>query len=292
MKTIMRKGFSSYSRLFLSILSFCLMFCLFTFQAHASDLDALIGEGEVVQEGESVIIDGEDTSTNPFRDDNTSGADALMDAINKTSGISDESVEKAAVLTAPIIAFFNLVSAILLLLLMGAIGVVTCCDLLFIGVPLVRPLLHPMYNQMVSGVAPAGGGMMPMGGGFGGFGSRYGYGGGMAMGAGMQQQAQPTGHRWQWVSDEAVQCIGLANPQPQQQMGMGMPMGMGMGMQMGAQQPQQPLQGKMPIFAYLKKRSLFLVLFAFAAVFLTSSILTGFGLKLFSFVQEGVANWF
>lgn len=293
MKSGSRKFYGFLRGLLVPALSLCLALCVCSVDAHAADLDTLIGQpSQTTEEPSSVIMYDEDTSTtsNPFKQ-SEDGTSSLMDAIQQSSQITDESVQKASVLTAPIIAFLNLVSAVLLLILMGGIGVITVCDLIFIGIPTLRPLMHPMYNQMVSGTAPAGGGMMPMGGGFGGYGARYGYGG-MAggMAGGMQQQAQPTGTRLQLVSDEAVIAVGLATPQPQQQAGMGMPMGMPMGMGM-QQQPQQPLQGKSAIFAYLKKRTFFLIVFAFAAVFLTSSLLTGFGLKLFSFVRDGLVQW-
>lgn len=294
----MKSSSCKLGRLLMSLLvpvfSFCFMFFICSSNAYAADLDTLIGQpSQTTEEPSDVVIYDESESTttdNPFKQ-SEDGTSSLMDAIQQSSQITDESVEKASILAGPILAFLNLVSALLLIVLMGGIGVVTVSDLIFIGIPTLRPFMHPMYNQMVSGTAPAGGGMMPMGGGFGGYGSRYGYGGmGMAggMAGGMQQQAQPTGVKLQLVSDEAVVAVGLAVPQPQQQVGMGMPMGMGMGMQ---QQPQQPIQGKSAIFAYLKKRTFFLIVFAFAAVFLTSSLLTGFGLKLFSFVRDGLMQW-
>lgn len=263
-------------------LAFSLMLMSQSFPVYASDLDALVGsteESAVVTES-TVETSTEDTSSSSvYKDD---GTDALFDALKGTQTITSESMEKASRLTAPFIAFMNLVCSVLILLLIGAIGVITVLDLIFIGIPPVRRFMYPMFDQLTTGNVPAGGGMMPMGGGYGGFGSRYGYGGGMGMQMG-GQQAQPSHIRHQWVSDEAVQCIGLSAPQPQMQQ----PMGMGM-MQ---QQPQQPQQGKSVIIAYLKKRTVFLVVFVFAVMFLTSSILTGFGLKLFSFVSESVSKF-
>lgn len=266
-------------------LAFSLLLMSQSMSVYASDLDALVGsteESAVVTESPATTTTEGTSSSSVYKDD---GSDALLDALSGTQNITSESMEKASRLTAPFIAFMNLVCSVLILLLIGAIGVITVLDLIFIGIPPVRRFLYPMFDQLTTGNVPAGGGMMPMGGGYGGFGSRYGYGGmGMQMGG---QQAQPSKIRHQWVSDEAVQCIGLSAPQPQMQQ----PMGMGMGMGMMQQQPQQPQQGKSVIIAYLKKRTVFLVVFVFAVMFLTSSILTGFGLKLFSFVSEGVSKF-
>lgn len=262
------------------VLAFSIMLMSQSLTVCASDLDALVGTP-----AESVVTDSADTSTSPSVGttiqsafDKGDGTDALMDALRGTQTISSDSMVKATKLTAPILAFMNLACSVLIILLIGSIGVITVLDLVFIGVPPVRRYLYPMFEQLTSGNAPAGGGMMPMGGGFGGFGARYGYGGGMQVGT---QQAQSSSSvRHQWVSDEAVQCIGLSVPQPQTQQ----PMGMGM----VQQPPQQPQRGKSVIIAYLKKRTVFLVVFVFAVLFLTSSILTGFGLKLFSFASESL----
>lgn len=293
MKKISVKDISVLSKVFALVFCFGVVFSLSSIEVSASDLDALVGEEAVVDEGSeeednsSVIVDEDgNPAVNPF--ETTTGKEdtqALVDALQSTQGIRDDSIAKASIIAQPIVSFLNVLSAGLLIVLMAGIGVVTVTDLIFIGLPSTRSLLHPMYNQMVSGTAPAGGGMMPMGGGFGGFGRGYGGYGGMGMAGGMQQQAQPQSTSRQWVSDEAVACIGLAQPQMQAQQPMG-GMGMGMGMGMQQMQPQQPLQGKSVIFAYLKKRTFFLIVFAFATVFLTSSIATGFGFKLFSFVQE------
>ena len=107
------------------------------------------------------------------------------------------------------------------------------------------------------------------------------------MGGGTQGQSQEYGMHRRWVSDEAVNCAALANPQPQGG-GMGMSpmggmggMGMGGGMMggMGGQQ-QQPMPTKSVIMMYLKKRTFFLIVFAVATILLTSSIFTDCGINL------------
>ena len=245
----------------------------------AADLDALVGAETTATDATVSPVEGATTTSR-------SGSDALADAIRNTSTITDESMAKASKFSAPVLNFMNLISSTLLILTIGAIGVMTVLDLVFIAVPMLRSFMYPAYNQSVSGTAPVGGMMTPMGGGFGGYGNRFGYGGGMAGGA-MGAQAQPQSIRRQWISDEAVKAIGLAvlQPAPQAQ-----PMGM-MGGAFQQQQPQQPTGGKSAIVEYLKHRSVFIVVFVVAAMLLTSSILTGFGLKIFSFINEALLKF-
>lgn len=277
----MKNGSAFLSCSFCRILAlvFCLgmMFILSPTKVYASDLDALIDDesGQTDSgEGESVIIydDETGTSTNPFESSSDNDSQALVDALMGTQGISDESVAKASVIAQPVVAALNVISAFLLVVLMGSIVCITVLDLIFIAVPPLRGVLHPSFSQ-----AGASGGMMPMQGGFGGFGR--GYGMGMSGMAGSPQQSGGVVAR-QWVSDEAVASLGVSQPQAPQMggMNMGMP-----GMSMQAQQQQS---SKSVVYTYLKKRTFFLIVFAFAAVFLTSSIATGFGFKLFSFVQN------
>lgn len=261
-----------------------LMFGLST-TASASDLDALVGE-PVSESTTDVEPESGFGSIDLTGESEKNGTDALIDAIGSQETFTADSMARAQKLAAPVIALLNIVSSFLIVVLLAGVGVTTVLDLIFIGLPLTRQYLYPMYNQQVQGGAMQGGGMMsPVGGGYGGFGRSYGMGMG-AMQGGMQGAQQPqmqkTSH--QWVSDEAVKIIGLAQPTAQQQ-----PMGMMVGMQQ--QQPQQPIGGKSVIFSYLKKRTVFIILFTFATVFLTSSILTGFGLKLFSFAQDLVAKF-
>jgi hypothetical protein len=83
----------------------------------------------------------------------------------------------------------------------------------------------------------------------------------------------------------------MAAPQPQMQGGTGGMMGGGMmggGMMGGGmQQPQQqPMPTKSVIFEYLKKRSVFIIIFAVATVVLMSSIFTDCGLNLASLLTK------
>lgn len=241
----------------------------------AADLDALVGAETSATD---VTVSPAEDVTTPSR----SGSDALADAIRNSNTITDESMAKASKFSAPILNFMNIISSTILILTLGAIGVMTILDLAFIAIPPLRRFMYPAYSQSVGGTAPAGGMMTPMGGGFGGYGNRFGYGG---MAGGMAgAQAQPQSVKYQWISDEAVKAIGLSVPQPAPQ---AQPMGM-MGV---APQPQQPTGGKSAIVEYLKHRSVFVVVFVVAAMLLTSSILTGFGLKIFSFINEALLKF-
>ena len=266
----------SMSKVFKVLMLASIMAVLFApLVSKAADLDALIGAETTATD--TTVSPAEGTTTT-----SRSGSDALADAIRNSNTITDESMAKASKFSAPILGFMNLISSALLILTLGAIGLMSVLDLVFIAVPMLRSFMYPAYKQSVSGTAPAGGMMTPMGGGFGGYGNRFGYGG-MAGGT-AGAQAQPQGIRCQWISDEAVKAIGLSVPQPAPQ---AQPMGM-MGV---APQPQQPTGGKSAIVEYLKHRSVFIVIFVVAAMLLTSSILTGFGLKIFSFISEALQKF-
>lgn len=269
----------SVSKIFKVLMLASIMAVLFSpLVSKAADLDALVGAETTATDATVSPVEGTTTTSR-------SGSDALADAIRNTSTITDESMAKASKFSAPILNFMNIISSTILILTIGAIGVMTILDLAFIAIPPLRSIMYPAYNQSVSGTAPAGGMMTPMGGGFGGYGNRFGYGG-MAGGA-MGAQAQPQSIRRQWISDEAVKAIGLAVPQPAPQ---AQPMGM-MGGAFQQQQPQQPTGVKSAIVEYLKHRSVFIVVFVVAAMLLTSSLLTGFGLKIFSFINEALLKF-
>lgn len=98
-----------------------------------------------------------------------------------------------------------------------------------------------------------------------------------SQGGGYGQQGGSKG--FQLVSDEAVQASASAVGGGSPQGGMG-----GYGMQGGMQQQQG--SKKSVITSYLKKRVVFLVLFAVCTVILTSSILLGTGVNLAQWVMR------
>lgn len=96
-------------------------------------------------------------------------------------------------------------------------------------------------------------------------------GGGMGGYGGGGQQS--TGIRW--VSDEAMACVGGGDS------------GGGMGGPMGGQQQQG---GKSVIMSYLKKRTVFLIMFAICVILFTSTVFTDLGLKLGMLLLEWITG--
>lgn len=167
--------------------------------------------------------------------------------------VTDKNMSNAKQYSSPITNALGTLTGFIVMIVSAGIFVVTALDLAYIGLPFTRSLLNPQQAQQ------QGGGMSPM--------------------VGMHRR---------WVSDEAVNCVALANPQPQGG-GMGMSpmggmggMGMGMGGMMGGMggQQQQPMPTKSVIVMYLKKRTFFLIVFAVATILLTSSIFTDCGINL------------
>lgn len=217
---------------------------------------------------------------------------AVGDFINGYQPITNEQMNRASTLASPVVNIIAQMAGVVIVVTFGLLGLITALDLLYIAAPFSRSVLNPLGAQQ----APQAGGM-PMGGmGMGGMGMRgMGMGGMGMMGGGAQAPQAQAGLPWykrQWVSDEAVYCVNtFAAPQAPAQPAGGMPMGgMGMGMGgmgmmggmggMGAQPQAQPLPTKLVILEYFKRRTLFLIIFAAAAVVLTASALSGFGVNV------------
>lgn len=201
---------------------------------------------------------------------------AVADYLRGREAVTAENMQEAQTYVSPITNIIGTAIGIIMAFTSAVIFLVTALDLLYIGVPIVRPLLYPAGQQ--AGGAPMGG--MPMGG----MGMRGGMGmGGMSMGGMQGSQAMASGNSRRWVSDEAIAAVALAQPVPAQagMMGGGMPMGgmpMG-GMSMGGGAP-APTSAKSAIFEYLKKRIVFIIIFGTCSVVLFSSILTDCGLNI------------
>lgn len=176
---------------------------------------------------------------------------SVSDYLQNREVIGDEEMQKANNLASPMVSVIGTIAGFIVLIASAAIFAITALDLLYIGVPFTRTYLAPAQTS-------GGGGMGMMGG----------------MG-GQQQQPQ----RRQWVSDEAIQAVQLANPSGGA--GGGMPMGGmmgGMGAMGGGQQ--QPQSTKSVILGYFKKRVFFIVIFSLCTIVLTSSIVTDCGINL------------
>ena len=229
------------SRLYLFMFVAMLMLS-FSTPVFASDLDSLGNTSTT-------------SSTNQGGSNSGGGNDSVTDYLKGYTPVTDQNMSDAKQYASPITNILGTVTGFLVMLVSAALFVVTALDLCYIGLPFTRNFLNPQSQ----GGGMGGMGMSPMGG---------------SMGGG-----QPQGKRW--VSDEAVACVSMANPQGGGG-GMGMsPMG-GMGMSpmggsMGGGQ-QQPT--KSVIMTYLKKRAFFLIIFAVATILLTSSIFTDCGINL------------
>lgn len=222
----------------------CMMSCVFTFGVSAEEDMGSVGVQDVVTEQ---ATDGGSSS----RRENQGIAGFMKDY----NAVTDEQMAESEAFASPILALVGNAIGLILILVVAGLTLVTALDLCYIGLPFTRSLLAPQQA----------GGMVGMGG----------------------QQAKP---RLQLVSDEALASIstggssGVASsPTPVGGMGGygGMsPMGSMGGMGGMSSTPSQ-LQGiKSAIFTYFKKRIIFLVLFAVAAIVLTSSILTDCGINI------------
>lgn len=230
------------SRLYLFMFVAMLMLS-FSTPVFASDLDSLGNTSTT-------------SSTNQGGSNSGGGNDSVTDYLKGYTPVTDQNMSDARQYAGPITNILGTITGFLVMIVSGALFVVTALDLCYIGLPFTRNFLNPQSQ----GGGMGGMGMSPMGG---------------SMGGG-----QPQGKRW--VSDEAVACVSMANPQgggggmsPMGGMGMS-PMG-GMGGSMGGGQ-QQPT--KSVIMTYLKKRAFFLIIFAVATILLTSSIFTDCGINL------------
>ena len=254
MKTLLKK---------LSLLAIaCCLFFNLPMAVYANDLDGLTESSS-----DNTGAEGSYGSYNS----------GLREYLHGYTPVTDENIKSASTVASPIVNVVGNLIGFIVIVVASFIMLITALDLLYIGVPPVRPHLNPNYAS--GGAQPMGG--MPMGGM--GMGMRGGMMGGMGGGA----QAQPTG-RHCWVSDEAIACTDLLGQQGgAQPMGGGMPsmggMGMGMGMMgggmMGAQ-PQPQMSTKSVILTYFKKRVFFIVFFTIAMITLTSSIFTDCGINL------------
>lgn len=226
------------------------------------------------------LSNGSSTNNNSGSKNSGSGRgsdSAVSDYLSGYTPVTDENMQNSGLYVSLIVNLLGTLAGGIIMLASAGIFVVTALDLMYIGLPFTRSFLEPQY-QAGGG---AGGGMGMGGMGMGGMGGMQ----GGAAGGGAEY-----GFHRRWVSDEAVNCVAAnASPQGGAAGGMGGGMGMGgmgmggMGMGGGAQKP-QPI--KSVITEYLKKRSFFIVVFAVAAILLTSSVLTDSGINVASLIVK------
>lgn len=224
----------------LTLVLMCMMSCVLTFKVSAEEDMGSVGVQDVVTEQ---ATDGGSSSKRENH-----GIAGFMKDYN---AVTDEQMAESEAFASPILALAGNAIGLILILVVAGLVLVTALDLCYIGLPFTRSLLAP---QQAVGTAGMGG------------------------------QSKP---RLQLVSDEALASVptggssGVASsPAPVGGMGGygGMsPMGGMGGMSSTVSQPQGV---KSAIFTYFKKRIIFLVLFAVAAIVLTSSILTDCGINI------------
>ena len=236
------------------------------------------------------------STQNPQDIENTANAVAGMFG---NAGPKEEDIAMANAFIEPIANIMNKVMAVILGMTSLLMMFTTMLDLLYLAFPPVRDYLdggrQGMSNMMgAGGRGGMGRGMGGMRGGMGGMRGGYGMGGmggmnsmggmgmggmgGMGMGGmggGMQQgMGQPVGGGLsavgRWVSDEAVSACNEC-------MGGAMEGGMGM---------MQPPGVKSMVLSYIKKRSLFLILFGVCVVLFSSTVFFDLGARLGTWILK------
>ena len=245
--------------------------------AHAEDLDT-IERGQEQYNNEQKQQDEKSYG---------STVDSITDYMSGHENLTGKDMAKAENILSPVTNLIGYAIGIVVVLTTTLVGLVTALDLMYIAIPVVRPLLHKEQPQQVGGMMGGMPGRMPMGG-----------------------QPQQSGHKFTLISDECLACVAESGAQQAGGMGGGMPGRPGMmggpgmmgrpGMMggpgmMGAQQ--EPPKTKSVIFMYLKKRIFFLILFSVALIVLLSSVFTDCGIniaklffKVFGLVNGGIEN--
>lgn len=213
----------------------------------------------------------------------------------KQAGPKQEDIEEANAFLAPFAKFLNKVMAVILGLTGLLMMLITILDLLYMAFPPARDMLDGgMNGQQVTGKGRGSRGMGGMRGmrgmGMGGLGGMEmgmpGIGGmdptiGMGMGIhshGMQQPPQQHGGGLsalgRWISDEAIAACMEANGGP-----------------MGAMQGISPAPIKSMLFSYMKKRSVFLILFGVCVVLFSSTVFTDLGIRIGMWILETILGF-
>ena len=285
------------------------MFMSFGVVAYADDLNGVEDINNVGTETtENVKTDNETPTTNDAttKDTNTnSGTNQPLQPTNPEkqkkiedtskaigdmfsgAGPDEEAINEANEFLRPFAVIMNKLMAIILGITSLLMTLVTVLDLLYMAFPPVRDMLDGGMSggqQMQGGRGSRGTGMRRGIGGIGGMGGMGGMGmGGMGMGSmgmggmdgGMGMGGMQGGRRQQqqsggglsaigrWVSDEAIAaCMETG------------------GGGMAAMSGQQPGPIKSMIFSYMKKRSMFLILFGVCVILFTSTVFTDLGIKI------------
>ncbi len=189
------------------------------------------------------------------------------------AGVDQESIETAQEFLRPFAKIMNLVFAGILGITSLLMMFVSVMDLFYMAFPPVRDLLDGgMHGQQQKGRGQRGmGGPRGMQGMSAGMQPSMGMENGMST-PNMQQQAPGGGFSalGRWVSDEAIAACIEAK---------GGPMG-------EAQTP-----SKLMVFSYLKKRSLFLIIFGVCVISFTSTAFTDLGIKIGMWILNTISGF-
>lgn len=238
------------------------------------------------------------TQNAPNQSTGSSPSDSVRDLFNNSGALTEEDVQKTKDLSRPVVRWFNMGTLIVLGVLGAALGIIFALDMVYLGVPLFRPLLNRGGNQQQSGGGMSGGfgGGGYGGGGYGGGGFGGGYGGGGFGGGGAQPQS--TGTSWQLVSDEAVSALADAQAGAQPAGGGGGFGGGGFGgggfggggFGGGGGAAERP-KFKHTMAIYLKRRTVFLFFMGLCIVLFTTTFLTDLGFIVGDWVMTKLGNW-
>lgn len=203
---------------------------------------------------------------------------AVGNYIKSQRGMTGKQMAEAGKKLSPLTNIAGYFVGGIVVIIFAFVFVITALDLLYITIP---PLRNVLYKAGTDGTGAMTGGMPG-----GGYGMRGGYGmhGGMmgGMAGGIAGTAKPT----QWISDEAVQCAAMLGGSSQTTpVGGGMMGGMGAVGSMAGQMPQQ-MPMKSVIVEYFKRRVVFMIILAIAAIVLTSSVLLGTGVNLAEWITR------
>ena len=262
------------SKLFISMIGLILLFNL-SINVYADeniDLNG-IGINETTETKEVIEVEEQDTqeglklpnlpSTSEEKKEKTENTAKAIGDMFENVGVDEEAVKQANEFLRPFAVILNKIMAIILGITSMLMMFVTVLDLLYMAFPPVRDLLDggTSGNQQMQGRNRGMYGMRGQMGIPGAFNSGMVDGAGMGMQQAPQRQAVGGGLSavGRWVSDEAMAaCIESK----------GGPMGAGPG----------PV--KSMLFSYMKKRSLFLIMFGVCVVLFTSTVFTDLGVRV------------
>ena len=202
--------------------------------------------------------------------------DPATDFMKNYKPVTKEDMDTAQAALGPVMSIISPVISGGIILMTGALFLVTMLDLIYITIPFTRKALYtPGTSGTGSAMAGAGMGM------------------GMGMGGGVHQSQSAGGFfgriaRSQWVSDEAVSAVALRGGEAPAQ---GNQMGGMFGPAMTPAQTENVSTGTV-IAKYLRSRIIVMVLLGLSITLLFSSIFLNFGMDVGGMIITKLMEWF